>query len=86
MRKSLILFISFAFICTLNASEIADLTAKGLPVNVLSSGKSYKVFEQYRGKVILLCFTASPARTAWKNNQLIWRPPDKLTLISGTGH
>jgi hypothetical protein len=47
MRKSLILFISFAFIYTLKASEIADLTANGLPVNVLSFGKSYKVFEQY---------------------------------------
>jgi hypothetical protein len=47
IKKSLILSISFAFICALNASELADLTAKGLPVNVLSSGKSYKVFEQY---------------------------------------
>ena len=47
MRKSLILFISFAFICTLKASEISNLTANGLPVEVLSSGKSYKVFEQY---------------------------------------
>jgi hypothetical protein len=47
MMKVLILFISFAFICTLKASDIADLTANGLPVNVLSSGKSYKVFEQY---------------------------------------
>jgi len=63
-----------------------DVMIEGLTVKVISSGKSYKVFEQYRGKVILLCFTASPARTAWKNNQLIWRPPDKLTLISGTGH
>ena len=47
MRKSLILFIGLAFIYTLKASENADLTANGLPVQVLSSGKSYKVFEQY---------------------------------------
>jgi len=47
MRTSLILFISFAFICTPKASEIADLTANGLPVKVLSSSKSYKEFEQY---------------------------------------
>ena len=48
MKKPLILLISFAFICTLNASDIvADLVVKGLPVKVLSSGKSYKVFEQY---------------------------------------
>jgi hypothetical protein len=54
MRTSLILFISFAFICTPKASEIADLTANGLPVKVnglpvkvLSSSKSYKTFEQY---------------------------------------
>jgi hypothetical protein len=33
---------------------IADVMIEGLPVKVISSGKSYKVFEQYRGKVILL--------------------------------
>src|SRR5689334_22519468 len=47
MTKPLILLISFAFICTLKASEIADQIVKGLPVKVLSSDKSYKVFEQY---------------------------------------
>lgn len=48
MKKPLILLISFTFICTLKASDIvADLVVKGLPVKVLSSGNSYKVFEQY---------------------------------------
>jgi hypothetical protein len=43
----LILLISFAFICTVKATDIDDLIIKGLPVKVLSSDKSYKVFEQY---------------------------------------
>jgi hypothetical protein len=47
MKVPLILLISFTFICTLKASEIADLIVKGLPVKVISSGTSYKVFEQY---------------------------------------
>ena len=48
MKKPLILLISVTLICTLQASEIGDLIVmKGLPVKVLSSGKSYKVFEQY---------------------------------------
>jgi hypothetical protein len=47
MKKLLILLISFAFICTVKATDIADVIIEGLPVKVLSSGKSYKVFEQY---------------------------------------
>jgi hypothetical protein len=47
MKKLLILLIACAFVCTIKATEIADLVIKGLPVKVLSSGKSYKVFEQY---------------------------------------
>jgi len=47
MKKLLILLISFAFICTVNATDIADAIIEGLPVKVISSGKSYKVFEQY---------------------------------------
>jgi hypothetical protein len=47
MKAWLILLISFAFICTVKATDIDDLIIKGLPVKVLSSDKSYKVFEQY---------------------------------------
>lgn len=47
MKTPLILLISLAFICTLRAGEIADLILQGLPVRVLSPGRSYKVFEQY---------------------------------------
>ncbi|MBV8898689.1 MAG: hypothetical protein JOY92_01060 [Verrucomicrobia bacterium] len=48
MKKLLILLISLTFVCTLKASDIiGDLVIKGLPVKVLSSGESYKVFEQY---------------------------------------
>jgi hypothetical protein len=47
MKTLLILLISFAFICTAKATDIDDLIITGLPVKVLSSGKSYKVFEQY---------------------------------------
>ena len=48
MKKLLILLVSLTFICTLKASDVtADLIVKGSPVKVLSSGKSYKVFEQY---------------------------------------
>src|SRR6202022_289252 len=46
-QTNLILLISFAFICTVKATDIADVIIEGLPVKVLSSGKSYKVFEQY---------------------------------------
>ena len=47
MKKLLILLVGVAFVCTVKATVIADLIVKGLPVKVLSSGKSYKVFEQY---------------------------------------
>jgi hypothetical protein len=48
MKKLLILLISLTFICTLKANDIVgDLIVKGLPVKMLSSGTSYKVFEQY---------------------------------------
>lgn len=47
MKTPLILLISFALACTLRASVVADLVVKGLPVKVVSSGNSYKVFEQY---------------------------------------
>jgi hypothetical protein len=47
MKKLLILLISFTFICTAKATNIDDVIIKGLPVKMLSSGKSYKVFEQY---------------------------------------
>ena len=47
MKGFLILLISFAFVCTLKATVVADVVIEGLPVKVLSSGKSYKVFEQY---------------------------------------
>jgi hypothetical protein len=43
----LILLISFAFICAIKATIIADMIIEGLPKKVLSSGKTYKVFEQY---------------------------------------
>src|SRR3984893_17274713 len=46
-QTNLILLISFAFICTVKATDIADVIIEGLPVKVLSSGKSYKTFEQY---------------------------------------
>ena len=54
MKWFLILFISFAFIDTIKATVIADMIIEGLPVKVLSSGRSYKVFEQYPWKVALL--------------------------------
>jgi hypothetical protein len=47
MKKLLILFIGFAFICTVKATVVADALIEGLPIKVISSGKSYKVFEQY---------------------------------------
>jgi hypothetical protein len=46
-KKLLILLVGFASVRTVKATVIADLIVKGLPVKVLSSGKSYKVFEQY---------------------------------------
>ena len=47
MKKLLILLFCIAFVCTVKATVIADLIITGLPVKVLSSGRSYKVFEQY---------------------------------------
>src|SRR5271169_813901 len=47
MKKLLIVLFGFASICQVKATVIADLVVEGLPVKVLSSGKSYKVFEQY---------------------------------------
>jgi len=47
-RKGLlILLIGLALICPTKATVIADVIIEGLPVKVLSAGKSYKVFEQY---------------------------------------
>ena len=42
-----ILLVCFALISTIKATVIADVVIEGLPVKVLSSGSSYKVFEQY---------------------------------------
>jgi hypothetical protein len=47
MKKLLILFVGLASICTVKATVIADTIIEGLPIKVISSGKSYKVFEQY---------------------------------------
>jgi hypothetical protein len=47
MNKLIILLFGSAFICNLKATVVADLAIEGLPVKVISSGKSYKVFEQY---------------------------------------
>src|ERR1700681_1292841 len=42
-----ILLINCAFMGTIKATVVADVLIEGLPVKVLSSGRSYKVFEQY---------------------------------------
>src|SRR5271166_4024792 len=47
MKKLLILFVGFAFVYTVRATVDAEQIIEGLPVKVISSGKSYKVFEQY---------------------------------------
>jgi hypothetical protein len=47
MKKLLILLVGFAFICTISATVDAEEIIEGLPVTVVSSGKSYKVSEQY---------------------------------------
>jgi hypothetical protein len=47
MKKLLILLFGSAIICNARASVIADLVIEGLPVKVIPSSKSYKVFEQY---------------------------------------
>ena len=47
MKKILILFVGFAIIHTVRASVKAEEIIQGLPVLVVMSAKSYKVFEQY---------------------------------------
>jgi hypothetical protein len=47
MKTLLILLVGFAFVCSVKATAIADVIIEGLPVKVISSGKGYKVFEQY---------------------------------------
>jgi hypothetical protein len=47
MKKLLILFVGFAFVYTVRATVDTEQIIEGLPVKVVSSGKSYKVFEQY---------------------------------------
>ena len=47
MRKLPILLLGFAFICTVRATVDDNQIIEGLPVKLVSSGKSYKVFEQY---------------------------------------
>ena len=47
MKKLLILFVGFAFVYTVGATVDDEQIIEGLPVKVISSGKSYKVFEQY---------------------------------------
>ena len=47
MKKLLILLAGFAFTYTVRATVDGDQTIEGLPVKVVSSAKSYKVFEQY---------------------------------------
>jgi hypothetical protein len=47
MRKLLIPLVGLAFICTGRATVDDGQKIEGLPVTVVSSGRSYKVFEQY---------------------------------------
>jgi hypothetical protein len=47
MKKHLILLIGLALVGTVKATVVADVIIEGLPVKVISSGQSYKVFEQY---------------------------------------
>jgi hypothetical protein len=47
MKKHLILLIGLALVGTVKATVVADVVIEGLPVKVISSGQSYKVFEQY---------------------------------------
>jgi hypothetical protein len=42
-----LLVFGFAFIGTVKATVIGDAIIEGLPIKVISPGKSYKVFEQY---------------------------------------
>jgi hypothetical protein len=47
MKKFLILFAGCAIIHTVSASVVPEQIIEGWPVTVVTSGKSYKVFEQY---------------------------------------
>ena len=47
MKKLLILLAGFALTYTVRATVDGDQIIEGLPVKVVSSGESYKVFEQY---------------------------------------
>jgi hypothetical protein len=47
MKWFFILLIHCALLGTIKASVVAEVLIEGLPVKVLSSGRSYKVFEQY---------------------------------------
>jgi hypothetical protein len=47
MKKLFILLVSFIFVYTVKANVVADVLIEGLPVKVISSGRGYKVFEQY---------------------------------------
>jgi hypothetical protein len=47
MKKLCILFAGFTMIHTVRASVDAEQIIEGLPVTVVTSCKSYKVFEQY---------------------------------------
>jgi hypothetical protein len=47
MKWFFILLVNCAFMGTIKATVVADVLIEGLPVKVLSSGRSYKVFEQY---------------------------------------
>ncbi len=47
MKKLFILFAGFAIIHTVRASVDAEQMIEGLPVTLVASAKSYKVFEQY---------------------------------------
>jgi hypothetical protein len=47
MKWFFILLSHCALLGTIKATVVADVLIEGLPVKVLSSGRSYKVFEQY---------------------------------------
>ncbi len=47
MKKLLILLVGWVSICTVKGTVIADLVVEGLPVKVIPSNRSFKVFEQY---------------------------------------
>jgi hypothetical protein len=47
MKWFFILLISCGLMGTIKATVVAEVLIEGLPVKVLSSGRSYKVFEQY---------------------------------------